>query len=414
MLLLPTWTIVHSRIWKAQIAVPGPPLPRRHLRRARQRPVRPPGDAARVRRRRVRRRRARGPRRDRRRSRSSSSGSRAAAATGSLLAADAPRARRGSRLRSRLVRRSRPRPPSARSHAFERARSTRRGLGRSTTATTGCSDYRGLPRVLLRAGASPSRTRPSRSRTASRWGLETTPETLIARPAAGCASATAEAIRGAAPRVRCPVARGPRRRRTRSCRPRAARALAEADGRQRSSSLEGAGHAAARARPGARSTSCSATSSRAQPPDAAAPVDAASLAAAPRALRLARRSGSGTRGATSRSPTSCAAACRASRSTGSPRTRSRACSRRAARRSTRRAPSSPASRRTSTREAGEHDLHAFQAIRRMDEILCANFMLFHDVVRDDALRPLDRRRGVGARPLPAREPGAEDARRSRG
>jgi pimeloyl-ACP methyl ester carboxylesterase/predicted glycosyltransferase len=34
-------------------------------------------------------------------------------------------------------------------------------------------------------------------------------------------------------------------------------------------------------------------------------------------------------------------------------------------------------------ECAEHDLHAFQAIRRMDEILCANFMLFHDVVRDE-------------------------------
>src|SRR5205085_8164448 len=34
-------------------------------------------------------------------------------------------------------------------------------------------------------------------------------------------------------------------------------------------------------------------------------------------------------------------------------------------------------------EAGEHDLHAFNAIRRMDEILCANFMLFHDVVREE-------------------------------
>ena len=31
-------------------------------------------------------------------------------------------------------------------------------------------------------------------------------------------------------------------------------------------------------------------------------------------------------------------------------------------------------------EAGEHDLHAFQAIRRMDEILAANFMVFHEVV----------------------------------
>src|SRR5207302_3365870 len=28
-------------------------------------------------------------------------------------------------------------------------------------------------------------------------------------------------------------------------------------------------------------------------------------------------------------------------------------------------------------EAREHDLHAFQMIRRMDEILCANFMVFH-------------------------------------
>jgi pimeloyl-ACP methyl ester carboxylesterase/predicted glycosyltransferase len=36
------------------------------------------------------------------------------------------------------------------------------------------------------------------------------------------------------------------------------------------------------------------------------------------------------------------------------------------------------------REAGEHDLHAFQAIRRMDEILCANFMVFHDLVSEEA------------------------------
>jgi pimeloyl-ACP methyl ester carboxylesterase/predicted glycosyltransferase len=34
-------------------------------------------------------------------------------------------------------------------------------------------------------------------------------------------------------------------------------------------------------------------------------------------------------------------------------------------------------------ESAEHDLHVFQAWRRMDEILVANFMLFHDVVRDD-------------------------------
>jgi pimeloyl-ACP methyl ester carboxylesterase/predicted glycosyltransferase len=34
-------------------------------------------------------------------------------------------------------------------------------------------------------------------------------------------------------------------------------------------------------------------------------------------------------------------------------------------------------------EAGEHSLNVFQAWRRMDEILLANFMVFHDVVREE-------------------------------
>jgi pimeloyl-ACP methyl ester carboxylesterase len=34
-------------------------------------------------------------------------------------------------------------------------------------------------------------------------------------------------------------------------------------------------------------------------------------------------------------------------------------------------------------EAGEHDLNAFQALRRMDEIMVANFHVFHDVVSDE-------------------------------
>jgi pimeloyl-ACP methyl ester carboxylesterase/predicted glycosyltransferase len=34
-------------------------------------------------------------------------------------------------------------------------------------------------------------------------------------------------------------------------------------------------------------------------------------------------------------------------------------------------------------ESAEHDLHCFQALRRMDEILAANFFLFHDVVREE-------------------------------
>jgi predicted glycosyltransferase len=35
------------------------------------------------------------------------------------------------------------------------------------------------------------------------------------------------------------------------------------------------------------------------------------------------------------------------------------------------------------RESGEHELHCFEAWRRMDEILLANFMVFHDVVREE-------------------------------
>ena len=54
----------------------------------------------------------------------------------------------------------------------------------------------------------------------------------------------------------------------------------------------------------------------------------------------------------------------------------------AARRSTRRAPSWQVKRRISTR-GGDHDLHAFQAMRRMDEIFCANFMVFDDLVREE-------------------------------
>ena len=34
-------------------------------------------------------------------------------------------------------------------------------------------------------------------------------------------------------------------------------------------------------------------------------------------------------------------------------------------------------------ESSEHDLHCFQAWRRMDEILVANYMVFHDVVREE-------------------------------
>ncbi len=35
-------------------------------------------------------------------------------------------------------------------------------------------------------------------------------------------------------------------------------------------------------------------------------------------------------------------------------------------------------------ESGEHDLHCFQAVRRMDEVHISNFMVFHDVVKEES------------------------------
>jgi hypothetical protein len=35
------------------------------------------------------------------------------------------------------------------------------------------------------------------------------------------------------------------------------------------------------------------------------------------------------------------------------------------------------------RECADHDLHCFQAWRKMDEILLANFMVFHDIANED-------------------------------
>ena len=58
-------------------------------------------------------------------------------------------------------------------------------------------------------------------------------------------------------------------------------------------------------------------------------------------------------------------------------------------------------------ESAEHDLHCFQAWRRMDEILVANFMVFHDVVREDRYDLWIGDEALGDRLLPAREPARE-------
>ena len=121
-----------------------------------------------------------------------------------------------------------------------------------------------------------------------------------------------------------------------------------------------------------------------------------------------RRSGSATCCATSRSPGSCARAYPTCRSTGWRSRRSPTCCKSAGE------IIHPASDDLASEsahwegEATGHDLHAFYAFRRMDEILLANYMVFDEVTTQTRVRPLGRRRVLGRRPLPAREPRAQD------
>ena len=58
-------------------------------------------------------------------------------------------------------------------------------------------------------------------------------------------------------------------------------------------------------------------------------------------------------------------------------------------------------------ESHEHDLHAFQAIRNMDDLLVVELLRLRRAPRGRALRPRDRGRGMGPRLLPPREPRTE-------
>ena len=242
------------------------------------------------------------------------------------------------------------------------------------------------------------------------WGLDTTPETLILTMQGGDSGLADEAAAEALCRSDRAAPSSSSTARDDAIMPlERGRARRRAD-RRRAGPLRGLGPRAPSARPGARQPAAARLrrARRGRPPAAGAHLDAQPRAAAARAVRLARRSGSATRGATSRSPTSCAGRCPGSRSSGSRRSRSRPCC------AQRGETIHPASAELASeaahidREAGEHDLHAFQAIRRMDEILCANFMVFARPRARGAVRRLDRRRGLGGRPLPAREPRAED------
>ena len=404
-LLLPTWSIIHSRHWKAQI-----PYLARHARvvtfdgRGNGRSDRPDtveayaerefaADALAV-------MDATGT------ERAVIVGLSAGALLGHPARRRAPRAR-GRRRVHRAGRAVRPAPG-----ARDRRRSTSRWsptrAGRSTTATTGSSTTATSSSSSSRR-SSPSRTRPSRSRTASAGASRPTPRDARAHVPRPRAARPRRVRARCADRIALPRARHPRHRR-RGPAVRRRRGARGGDRRRRSSRSRAPGTARTRATRCA-STCCCATSSRRRP----APRRW-TRGRAPRASARStspRRSGSATRGATSRSPASCArlhpdleidwlaqhpvtAALEAAGERVHPASRDARPTSRATS-----SPSRPSTTCTASRRGGAWTRSSSPTSWSSTTSSASS-----------RLRPLDRRRGLGDRLLPAREPGAE-ARRLR-
>ena len=193
-LLLPPWSIVHSRVWKLQV-----PYLARHarvvsVRRPRQRALGPAGRPRGVRRRRAGRRRGRGAGRGRGRRRRSCVGLSMGARVLLQLAADHPDRVRGAVFVGAVAACSRSGRP-ARSSTFERRARQLRGLGAVERALLAPRPGR-LRRVLLRRGLPGAALDPAGRGRGRRGRCETDAETLVATastPSDGVAVARREA-----------------------------------------------------------------------------------------------------------------------------------------------------------------------------------------------------------------------------
>ena len=411
-LLLPTWSIVPSRFWKAADRLPGPALPGRHVRRPRQR-AGPTGRAAR----RPTPTRSTPPTRSRCWTRPAPSArcwSRCPAArVGGARGRRAPRAGRGLVCdRARL-------PLGARPPGARRVRSRTR-----STTDEGWAKYNRhywlerlprLPRVLLRADVHRAALDQA-DRGLRRLGRSrSTPETLVdtdrGRWAATARRRAVDALRRRCA-ARCWSSTAPT---TGSARTRSGERLAELTGGELVL-LEGAGHGPHAPRPG-----------RCQPPDQRDFVDATA--------RRRRRAGS--RG---RAPPATRALLPVLADRARPRPARRRDRRRAAplhpdlqidwlaqhpvTAGARGRAASACTRRPRTwrNESGAHRARVAASTTCTRSRRSAGWTrswsptswCSHDVVARRALRPGGRRRGLGRRLLPAREPGAEAGRRSPG
>ena len=377
-LLLPTWSIIHSRHWKMQIPYLARHCRVRHVRRARQRPLRPADGAGGVRRARVRRRRARGDGRDRAPSAPSSSASRWAPSVALLLAAEHPERVEGAVFIAPAFPGGGEPLPERTGLPVRRPSSTPTRAGRSTTATTGCATTAASSSSSSRrCFTEPHSTKPIEDGVG--WGLETDAETLSPRSEAPGLTPDESRV-SSARRVRCPVLvihgdddaitlasrAAPRSRSTTGGELVAARGLRPRAARPR----PGQGQpAAARLRRAARRPPrrwVRGKSRRKRALYISSPIGLGhaqrdvAIADELRKLHpdleidwLAQHPGhGGARGARRAHPS-------------------------------RRAPHLANESGHIESESAEHDLHCFQAIRRMDEILLANFMVFHDLVRDE-------------------------------
>ena len=409
-LLLPTWSIVHSRHWKGADPLPRAALPRRHLRRPGQRPLRPTA--------RSRRRTTHDEFADDAVAVLDAAGVDAACVAGlslrRALGAPARRAPSASGCAALVADRPddpvpRPAGPRAQRLLVRRRARHRTRAGRSTTATTGCEDYDGfLEFFFSQVFSEPHSTKQIEDCVA--WGLDTTPETLDRRRTACAVGAGRARTRPRQPlRGRCAarcvvvhgtedgiiqLARGVRRRRAdrRRARPHGgvrARAPGPGPGAGQSPAPRVRRAASAAARRPARRW----TRSLARPKRALYVSSPIGLGHAWRDVAIAdelRRQAPGLEIDWLAQEPVTTVLRRARRDDPPreprPRQRVRAHRPRGGRARPARLPGDPADGRDPVRQ-----LHALPRCRA-----------------GGAVRPLDRGRGLGARPLPAREPRAED------